>query len=485
MIITITTAALFLLLTAVITLRTIRFSSRAEALEHLPKQREQFPLAVTHLSEAIRFKTVSHYDRSLTDWEAFTAFHAWLEKTYPHAHACMSRDMINTYTLHYRWEGRRSEIDPILLTAHQDVVPVGDLDHWEHDPFAGVIEEGYLWGRGTLDVKNQIITIFEAIEQLAAEGYTPERSIHLCFGHDEEVGGSEGAGSAVEYFKQQGIHFSMVLDEGGAVTEHMLEGINRPIATIGIGEKGYMDLVLKSSSAGGHASMPLQQTALSTLARAIVDVQSSPMPARLTPAPLQMFKTLGPYMSVSSRIVIANLWLLKPLFLKIMGRNPAGNAMIRTTMAATMAHGSDAANVLPTEAEGIINVRLLHGDSPEDVISYVQQVLHGQGIIIERRRAEGPSAISTTDSPEFERLTKTIADIFPAAVITPYLMVGGSDARKYEPIADHIYRFCPYQLEATELGRMHSYNERISVQNIYAGVRFFTSLIRAFDPQQI
>ncbi len=475
---------LILIFITILIIRTVKFSRKPLDDTSTETKIDGSPQAAEHLSEALQFKTVSHHDKSLTDWDAFKAFHAWLKRTYPHAHTQLEREIIHTYTLHYIWQGTNQELEPILLTAHQDVVPEGDLSGWEHPPFAGETADGYLWGRGSIDVKIQIIEIFEAIELLISKGFKPERTVHLCFGHDEELGGTDGAAKAAHYFEEQGLHFSMVLDEGGAVTENVLPGITQPIATIGIGEKGYMDLTISCSASGGHSSMPMPFTALSKVSQAINTLQSHPLPTRLTTAPAEMFRTLGPYMSLVNRIALANLWLFKPLFLAIMAKNAASNAMVRTTMAATMAHGSDAPNILPTEAYGLMNIRLLPGDSSDKVLAYAKHLIKDKDITIGTRRKVNPSAISPTNIHEFALLRQSVTHIFPDAIISPYLMAGGSDARKYEKTAENIYRFCPYQLDAAELGRMHGYNERISLVNIQKGVSFFLHLIQSFTLYQ-
>ncbi len=470
-------AALALLIITLI-IRTVRFRPVEHPIppaSHLTYDHES---AVQHLAEAVRFKTVSNNDGDLSGWEAFTAFHSWLEKTYPLSHSHLDRELISSYTLHYTWEGTDKFLEPILLTAHQDVVPAGDPAAWDHDPFSGDIEDGYLWGRGTLDVKIQIIAIFEAIETLLAAGIEPERTIHLCFGHDEEIGGRQGAAKAAEHFREQQLHFAMVLDEGGAVTENILSGIAGPIAVIGIGEKGYMDLELSCISQGGHSSMPLRHTALSRIAQAITALHNHPFPTRLTTAPAAMFRVLGPHMSLINRIVLANLWLFKPIFLTIMEKNSASNAMIRTTMAPTMASGSDAPNVLPSQASSMINLRLLHGDNTNSVIQYVQNTIDDPKVLLTVKSAGEPSKISPIDTEEFSLLTRSIAQIFPDAIITPYLMVGGTDARKYEQVAECIYRFSPYQLDTSELNRVHNIDERISLENIRKSVEFYLQLIQ-------
>ncbi len=460
-----------------ITIRTIRFKpEKTSSTETLSMPENQSP---EHLAKIISFKTISYPNVDNVDWEEFQRLHSWLKEAYPLVHEHLELEMIGGYTLHYTWKGTSSDLEPILLLAHQDVVPTGEDSGWEHGPFSGDIDDMFIWGRGTLDVKIQIIGILEAIEALLIEGFTPQRSIHLCFGHDEEVGGYHGASAAVELFKERGLRFAYVLDEGGAVSEGMIKGIDKPIATIGIGEKGYLDIEIKSLSPGGHSSMPMPHTALSRIAKAITRLQKHPMPLRLEVAPSAMFKVLGPHMSLTNRIVLANLWIFKPLFLSIMSKNNTSNSMIRTTIASTMASGSGAANVLPTEATAILNIRLLHGDTVESVVEYIKKVIDDPQVSVTPLREENPSHLSPVEGKEFSLIKNTVAKVFTDAIIAPYLMVGGSDARKYEAVSDKVYRFGPYQLPAAELGRMHSYNERISIDNVKKGCLFYEELIKA------
>ncbi len=468
--------ALILVLVGIITIRTIRFKPAVKAAaEPLTPPKNS---GAEHLARAVSFQTISYPHGEGVDWDAFEAFQEWLKETYPKVHEELSLEKIGVHTLHYTWKGSDPQKEPVLLLAHQDVVPPGELSGWEHGPFEGFIDDTYVWGRGTLDVKIQIIGILEAVEHLLSEGFNPSRSIHLCFGHDEEVGGYAGAGAAVELFKERGMRFAYVLDEGGAVSEGMISGIDKPIATIGIGEKGYLDVKLESTSPGGHSSMPMPHTALSRVAAAVTRVQKHPMPTRLEFAPKAMFASLGPHMSLTNRIILSNLWLFKPLFLSVMTNNHASNAMIRTTIAATMAKGSDAANVLPTEASVMLNIRQLHGDTVERTVEYLRKTIADEEVTITPVRAENPSNLSPVNCPEFTLIADTVASVFTEAVVSPYLMVGGSDARKYEEVSDKVYRFGPYQLPSEELGRMHSYNERISLENIEKGIIFYIELLR-------
>lgn len=474
-------AAILLLIILIITIKTIQFRKPE------PSNTSQIPdgpdpeMLVRHLQEAIQFKTVSHPNPEATDFTEFTKFHSWLERTYPLTHKNLTCKKVGQYTLIYQWVGSNHNVKPILFTAHQDVVPAGSLDAWEHKPFDGVVADGFVWGRGTLDVKIQLISILEAIEYRLQNGDTPKQTIYLCFGHDEEIGGQEGALAAAKYFKEQGIEFSFLLDEGGAVAEHMIRGFNLPLAAVGVAEKGYIDIELTCSQRGGHSSMPPRRSALGYIAEAILRLEKHQFPLRLTPPPAEMFRRIGPHMPVIPKIIIANLWLFKPLFLKMMSKNTTANAMIRTTTAPTMALGSEAANVLPTTAKANINYRLLHGETSNDVLKHVGSVLKGLPIAYKATRIEEPSRITQCDSREFAALSHTIKHIFPETVVSPYLMVGGTDATKYQEVCSNIFRFSPYKVESSELDRIHSCNERISIENIQASTQFFIYLMHEIE----
>nr|MDA3835635.1 M20/M25/M40 family metallo-hydrolase [Spirochaetales bacterium] len=306
----------------------------------------------------------------------------------------------------------------------------------------------------------------------------PKRSIHLCFGHDEEIGGYEGAAKAADYLAEQQISYAMVLDEGGAVTKGMLSAVPKPIAAFGTAEKGYMDIELTCRSSGGHSSMPEKQTALSRTAVAVARIHKHPFPARLTPPVKNLFRAVGPHMPFFHRLILSNLWLFKPLFFTLMGKLPSINALIRTTAVPTMAFGSDASNVLPEKAGFMVNIRMLPGDTSEQIYKQLVQIIADDHIELSIHRADEPSKISPFEGQAVNWLSDSIAQIFPDVVISPYLMAGSTDARKYELVSDAVYRFSPVELDPIELSGMHGSNERISLENIRRSVDFYLCLLQ-------
>ncbi|MGM0432393.1 MAG: M20/M25/M40 family metallo-hydrolase [Spirochaetota bacterium] len=469
---------LLVMVLLVVLIRTFNCRPSSSQSESIEAPSGNYTRAQQHLSEAVRFHTVSYPDRHKTDWSAFRAFHDWLEASYPLVHEHLTCETVSDYTLLYIWEGSDPKAKPVLLTAHQDVVPAGDPQLWEHPPFSGDIADRYIWGRGTLDVKIQIVALMEAIESLIASGMVPTRSVHLCFGHDEEIGGTNGAAEAAKLLAERQIGYSLILDEGGAVTTGMLPGITKPIATFGAAEKGYLDLELYSTETGGHASMPGPSTALQTASAALQAMCAHPFRAKLTPVVRRLFDALCPHLPFPQRLIAANLWLFSPVFIKALQKAPSVNAMLRTTIAPTMAFGSEAANQLPEKAGFIVNVRILQGEDENSVLEHVQQSIRHVDAELLVHRYEPPSNVSSLEGEATRWLTDSIASIFPGAVVAPYLMAGSTDARKYEKLSPYIYRFSPLKLDREELNRMHGSNERISLENVNSSVHFYTDLIK-------
>lgn len=444
---------------------------------------DDFKLVYSHLSEAIKFKTVSCIENK----DQFLGLHEYLRKTYSLVYKSLEVEVINEYSLLYHWRGANTypenpPLKPILLTSHLDVVSIeeGTEKDWDLPPFSGEIKDGYLYGRGTLDIKLQVIAILESVENLISNGISPKRDIYLAFGHDEEIGGQEGALKIAKILKDRGIEIEFLLDEGGCVTEGSLDGVEEPIGVIGVAEKGFVNVKLTSKSKGGHASMPSKRTAVGVLSEALVKLEKNQMKLNLTKTVKEMLLNLCPYMKGLNKIVIANINLLAPLFKIGFSSFPAGNAMLRTTTAITMLKGSSAPNVLPQSAEAIINFRLLPGDDTKALIRHIKKVINNEDISIEVLLSEEATVISSTNNYGYNLVSRAAKTVFGEAIITPYLMMAGSDARKYEVLTENIYRFSPYWIKDEDLKRMHGTNERISLENIEKAVKYFTYLIINF-----
>lgn len=435
--------------------------------------------AVQRFATALRFPTISNDDRSNFDVTAFTGFRDYLETTYPRVHENMQRTIISGYSLVYHLPGSNPFLQPVLFMAHMDVVPVQEdtLAAWTHLPFEGVVEDGVVWGRGSVDDKVGVIGLLEATEMLLQQGFQPERSVYLAFGHDEEVGGADGAQAVADYFRSQDIRFDFVLDEGGALTRNMIGGIEQPVAIVGVSEKGYVNLVLTVTDAGGHSSQPPDHTALGILSQAIVKVENQPFPARLDYM-LPTFDAIGAYTPFADRLAMSNLWLLGPVVKNRMLKQPDMAAGIRTTTAATMASGSPKSNILPTRAQGVINFRILPGETVETVKQRVIEIIDDERVEVASEFGIDPSPVSSTESRGYQLLASTIRAFQPDGLVAPYMVRGGTDARYFYSVSDNVYRFAMIRVTPETIRYVHGIDEHIPVEDYLMAIRFYFNMLK-------
>jgi carboxypeptidase PM20D1 len=471
-------ALTIIILLAVVAARTAAFKSRQTHAPATISYNVDVNSAAARLSEAITYKTVSGHDRSQFDFVQFSAFHAFLEKSFPRAHATLAKQVINSYGLLYTWKGSDAGLKPILLIAHQDVVPASD-EGWNHPPFSGQIADGRIWGRGTLDDKGSLLGMIEAIEYLARDGFKPSRSIYIASGFDEEVGGREGAAKIAEHLRAQGLKFEYIIDEGMAATQGIAPGIPGWVALVGIAEKGYVSLELSTEAAGGHAAQPPRQTTVGILAAAVARLQAKPFPARLTGPAAALFDYLGPEMPFPAKMIFANMWLFGGLVKRQLSAKPVTDASIRTTTAPTQFRGSDRDNILPMLATAMINFRILQGDTVESVIKRVTKIIADPRIKI--RSLPGnvfqPSPTSPTSGWSFRMLNDTIREIMPDAIVAPTLVLGRTDCCYFVDLSPCCYRFAPQRVRSDELASIHGINESLTVDSYGEMISFYIRLI--------
>jgi carboxypeptidase PM20D1 len=436
--------------------------------------------AAERLAEAIRIPTVSPQDSARVDTAAFAAFHALLQQRFPRVHARLRRETVGRYSLLYTWPGTDPSLPPVLLMGHMDVVPVepGTEARWARPPFSGAMADGFVWGRGALDDKVSVMGTLEAVEMLLAEGFAPRRTVLLAYGHDEETGG-RGAQRIAALLRGRGVRPLLVLDEGGIVGQGLMPGVDRPTALVGIAEKGFVSVELTAEAAGGHSSMPPRHGSIGRLSAAIQRLEDSPMPARLDGPTLQLFGRIGPELPFAQRMVFANLWLTRPLVIRTLEGAPSTNAVIRTTTAPTIFQAGTRENVLPSRARAVVNFRILPGDRVVDVLAHVQRTVGDTAVRV--RVMEGfssePSPVSRTDDEPFRLLERSIRQFAPDAVVAPYLVVGGTDARHFHALSEHVYRFMPVRVTQDDLDRIHGTDERIAVRDYAAAIGFYRQLL--------
>ncbi|GIW41781.1 MAG: peptidase M20 [Candidatus Binatia bacterium] len=444
----------------------------------LPVRAEE---AARRLGEGIRFRTVS-YEKgpdSPDPTEEFRGMHEHLERTYRRAHTVLRREVVGGASLLYTWEGSDPSLLPVLLMGHLDVVPVepGTEDDWQVPPFSGQIEGGFVWGRGALDDKVNVYGLLEAVELLLERGFSPRRRVFLAFGHDEELGGDEGAGGIAALLEERGVELAFVLDEGGAVVEGLAPGLERPVAAVGVGEKGYLSVELEVEMQGGHSSAPPRETAIGVLARAVRRLEERQMPSHFD-GPMRAFlEAVAPYAAWPYRLVLSNLWLFGPAVERILLGMPQGNAALRTTTAPTIFRAGVKDNVLPSRASAVVNFRIYPGETSEDVLEHVRRVVGDPRVVVRPWVAREPTELSPTDSEAFGLLERAIRKIFPDAVVAPNLIPGGTDARHFRRLSRNVYGFTPMRLGSADLVRLHGTNERLSVRAFADVVRFYAQLL--------
>lgn len=439
-----------------------------------------------NLSDAIKIRTIASDDPETMNWEPFIEFHDFLRERYPLIHEKLSLKVFHNEkgAMLFKWEGKNTSLEPIALLSHQDVVPIseGTWDDWVNPPFDGVDDGEFIWGRGALDMKNHLIAVCEAVETLLEEGFEPERTVYLCFGHNEEVMTSidSGAVTICNYFKENGIHLDSIIDEGGAILPINIKGvINKNLCGIGLGEKGYADVEVAINAKGGHSSASPNHTAIGQLAECVRDIENHQFKGQLSPMMMQLFDKLARNCSYPVRLVSSNYKLLSPVILKILEAIPAGASMVRTVTGVTMASGSPAPNVLPQRATVNVNFRMFPGETIDDVTTHLKKVIRNKKAEITVRPGwKNPSAISPTDSRAFKAMEEIGTAINPDNIVAPYLVMGGTDACHYEPVCENIYRFSPFLVNTELLLTTHGTNERIPVSCMADGVAFFKRYIR-------
>jgi len=433
------------------------------------------------LSAAIAVRTISTADAA-PDPLSLDELRGVLEAAFPRAHEALAREIVGDGSVLYTWPGRHPGLPPLLLLAHLDVVavPRDSEERWSEPPFAGRIARGYVWGRGAMDDKAAVVAILAAVESLVEAGHRPERTILLAFGHDEERGGEEGAKRIAALLERRGVRPALVLDEGYAVLEGLVPGVERPVAAVGVAEKGYLSVELVARSEGGHSSIPPAETAVALVARAIERLLADRPEAAIDGPVRAFFDRVAPAMGFGHRLVFANLWLFSPLVERVLSRDPGTNALVRTTTAPTMLQGSEKDNVLPAEARAVVNFRVHPRDTIAGVLDHVRETVDDPRIEV---RPFGtfrspPGETSSAEGPAWEILGGSIRRAFPDAVVAPSLVVGGTDARHYAGIASATYRFLPLPLAEGDLERIHGVDERIALGDLARMVVFYSDLVR-------
>ena len=477
--------ALLILTTIYVLVRTIIFqwsSGTVERIEGIPVDEQK---VAEHLAAAVRCRTVPLDENGTPDPQAFQQLHQMLEATYPLVHQKLKRECVNDFSLLYTWLGTRTELEPVMVMAHQDVVSA-DPTEWTHPPFDGIITDGFVWGRGTLDIKNQLIGIMEAAEALLQQGYRPERTILFGLGHDEETGGVNGSKIVGQLLKDRGVHLAGIVDEGGGIVEGLVPGVRGPVAAIGVSEKGYLTVEFTVHSTPGHSSTPPNQTAIGILARALARLEAHPMPThlrRLRP----LYHGIGRAAPLYIQVAFANVWLFGPILKRWLVPNPEMNASMRTTTALTIIQGGTEDNTIPAEAKAFVNFRLLPGDTIADVLWHIKKTVRDDRVKVKPVEGKFNEAlpISSRSSQTYKSLRTVIRQVFDNPPVTPYVMLGGTDCMHFVPVCDDIYRFTSLVMDESFRGLEHGIDERIPVEGMAKMVKFYAQLMQVWGTRDM
>lgn len=434
-------------------------------------------------SRALQFKTISYQDEAKNNWEEYTNFIQYLASAFPLVHAHLTREIVNGYSLLYTWQGSNPSLPPALIIAHYDVVPVEEAteSQWKYPPFSGAIADGYIWGRGALDVKCNVLGTLEAVEFLLQQNFQPQRTILIGFGHDEEVGGRNGARKIAELLRERNIQPEFSLDEGMSITKGLIPGVQGLVALVGVAEKGYLSLELATTTAGGHSSNPHRLNSIGILSRAIYRLERNPMPARLAGPIYWMLSDLAPHMDFPMRFVCSNLWLFSPILKHVFANIPSANAGIRTTFAPTIFHAGEKENVIPATAKAVVNIRMLPGDTKYDVINYVIQTIDDPNVEIREfspEKTDEASPVADIHSIGYQLIVQSIRQIWGDIPIAPSLTLGGTDSINYIGLVKNTFRFQPLIFTEEELSWIHSANERIHIEQYFNAIRFYIQMIK-------
>ena len=465
---------------AVVPWRAMRVAPLAIAPVAIPDIAIDPDASAGRLARALTFATVSRDDAEPADPQALSGLVAYLREAFPRVHAALEVEGVGAHSLLLHWRGRDREARPALFSAHLDVVPVEpvSLSQWTHPPFAGTVADGYVWGRGALDDKSAVLAQLEAVEALLASGFVPATDIYFAYGDDEEVGGGGGAAAIATRLRERGVRLAFVLDEGSMVFDGVLAVSRRPVALIGIAEKGELTVELEAHGQGGHAAMPAPDNPIAAIARALARIESDAFAPRATPAVRALLDTLAAEASPGSRAMLANRWLSEPLLVRSLAGKRLTAAMVTTIVTPTVVAAGEKDNVVPQRATARLNLRLLTGDHSDAVLQRLAATIDDPAVSLRALPpVHEPSPVSDARGPAWDAIAGAAATVFPDAAVAPGPVIATTDSRHYRAIADQVYRFLPVRLTPVDLPRVHGNDERIAVSGHADAIRFYAAVI--------
>jgi carboxypeptidase PM20D1 len=431
------------------------------------------------LGQAVRFKTISYQDQDQIEYAEFEAFRQFLRESFPRVFSELGVETVNEHSLLLRWAGSDSSLPPVLFTAHMDVVPVepGTEQDWQHPPFAGVVAEGRIYGRGTLDDKMGLMAQLEAAEELLAQGFAPARSLYFAFGHDEEISGRNGAVAIAARMRELGLHFAWMVDEGGMLVSDNPLLAGKTMAMVSIAEKGSLTLILQTTGEGGHSSNPPAVSTIGRLANALARIEAKPFPPRLVAPVEAMLEALAPEMEQPERVVFENLWLTGPLVARNMAGERITAPFVRTTTALTMFNAGVKENVVPQRAEARINFRLLPGDSPDMVVARIRELVDDPLVDISYENWDEMPPVAEYPGGGYAVIQAAIESVYPEAVVVPSMLMAVTDTRHYIDLVDNQYRFQGVEMASSQATSIHGTDEYVGVASYEKSIEIASRMI--------
>ena len=473
----ITFGVLLVGLIAVLLFNTFRFNPASESSKPSVAI-NKYDSAALHLSQALQIKTVSFGDTLPIDTAEFIKFRTFMETTYPLMHQKLEKKSFNLFSYVFTWKGKDTTLAPYVLMAHTDVVPVEAIaeSKWSYPSFSGTIDKDTIWGRGAVDDKGSAIAIMEAVELSLQENIQPNRTIYLCFGHDEEISGKRGAAIFSKWFDSSNIKPALVLDEGGMVDTEKFKATGRPVAVVGTGEKGYTNIDLTVEILGGHSSTPMKETAIDILNKAIVKVRAKQMPALIAPPVQDLLNRTSAGESFFTKMVMANMWLFKGSVIKKMEASNQTNAMVHTTLVPTIVKAGIKDNVIPSIAKATFNSRILPGQTSDDVVAFVKKAINDERVIVKKQTISlfEASATTSADHPTFKKIEGLTQQVLPNVLVSPYLVVGATDSRYFRPFSESVLNFSPMQ----NVKGFHGIDERLGKEDLNRMITFYKLFIQ-------
>lgn len=430
------------------------------------------------LARLIRIETISREDQQ--DLTKFHTFHQALRELFPTLFAAARVEEFDGSLL-LRIPGKDPAAAPFLLMSHHDVVEA--TGQWTHPPFSGHIDAEKLWGRGTLDDKGNLWAMLQAAEELLCAGYVPPADLYFMTTCNEECSGA-GSDAISRELERRGIRFDLVLDEGGMIVPEPIGGAKGYFAMIGVGEKGAADLKFIARSAGGHASTPPRNSPLVRLGKFMAAADKANLfTKQLSPVTVEMFRRMAPTMSGAMRFVFRHAGALRGLLRHVLPLiSPTAAALVKTTLAFTMAEGSGGANVLPLEAHVIGNMRYSHHQGREDSIRAVTELADKFGIETVVLDGGYPSGLTDYRSAAFRLVEQAVNANFPDVVAAPYVMTGATDSRHMSRVCDCCVRFAPFKISQQQLDSMHAIDESVDLAALAPAVDFFKYVLQEYQP---